>query len=82
LGCLKQHKFAGLLWLLLAGIGIGNGLTDPSTQTRVFPSVVYDMGLVTEAGRKQLQDVVEVILQLVDAQQWTQAVQMRDKLLK
>lgn len=67
---------------MLAGIVIGNGLTDPSSQTRVFPTVVYNMGLVTEAGRKKLQDVVEVILQLVDAGQWAQAVEMRDKLLE
>lgn len=65
----------------LCGMAIGNGLTDPVTQTHALPSSVFNMGLVTEATRKQIQDRVETIIQLVGQQQWPQAAEMRSRLI-
>lgn len=65
----------------LAGVAIGNGLTDPVAQTRALPSVIFNMGMVTEATRKRIQDQAEVVIQLVEEQQWPQAVDMRSRLI-
>eukprot|EP00879_Flechtneria_rotunda_P016789 GHRR01017572.1.p1 GENE.GHRR01017572.1~~GHRR01017572.1.p1 ORF type:complete len:557 (+),score=138.61 GHRR01017572.1:190-1671(+) len=66
----------------LTGIAIGNGLTDPISQTRVLPRVMFSMGLVTEADRKKLQDQGEEIIQLVQQQAWLQAVQEREQFIQ
>lgn len=65
----------------LAGIAIGNGLTDPIAQTRALPSIIYNMGLITEATRKHIQDQVEVIVQQVDESEWPQAADKRSQLI-
>jgi vitellogenic carboxypeptidase-like protein len=66
----------------LAGIAIGNGLTDPIAQTRALGSVTFNFGLISEATRTQLQQQAEVVLTLVQAQQWQEAAQMRSRLLQ
>ncbi|WIA07938.1 hypothetical protein OEZ85_007415 [Tetradesmus obliquus] len=66
----------------LAGIAIGNGLTDPIAQTRALGSVTFNFGLISEATRTQLQQQAEVVITLVQAQQWAEAAQMRSRLLQ
>lgn len=66
----------------LSGIAIGNGLTDPVSQTRALAGVIYNMGLVTEATRTRMQQQAEVIIQMVDEQQWQQAAEKRDQLVE
>jgi vitellogenic carboxypeptidase-like protein len=66
----------------LAGIAIGNGLTDPIAQTRALGSVTFNFGLISEATRTQLQQQAEVVIMLVQAQQWQEAAQMRSRLLE
>jgi vitellogenic carboxypeptidase-like protein len=66
----------------LAGIAIGNGLTDPIPQTRALGSVTFNFGLISEATRTQLQQQAEVVITLVQAQQWQEAAQMRSRLLQ
>jgi vitellogenic carboxypeptidase-like protein len=66
----------------LAGIAIGNGLTDPIAQARALSSVTFNFGLISEATRTQLQQQAEVVITLVQAQQWQEAAQMRSRLLE
>ncbi|KAF6252931.1 Alpha/Beta hydrolase protein [Scenedesmus sp. NREL 46B-D3] len=66
----------------LAGIAIGNGLTDPIAQTRALGSVTFNFGLISEATRAQLQQQAEVVITLVQEQQWQEAAQMRSRLLE
>jgi vitellogenic carboxypeptidase-like protein len=66
----------------LAGIAIGNGLTDPIAQTRALGSVTFNFGLISESTRTQLQQQAEVVITLVQAQQWQEAAQMRSRLLE
>jgi len=54
----------------MKGIGIGNGLTDPSEQYKWYPKMAYNSttapSIVTEEEYKEMEDSVEMCTNLID----------------
>ncbi|CAL1404150.1 unnamed protein product [Linum trigynum] len=57
----------------LKGIAIGNGLTDPVTQVTTPASTAYNVGLINERQRSELEQVQSAAVKLVGMKKWVQA---------
>lgn len=66
----------------LAGVAIGNGLTDPTPQTRALAGVVFSMGLVSEATQAEISQRSEDVIQSVSRGEWETATSKRSDLLE
>ncbi|GMN38757.1 hypothetical protein TIFTF001_007985 [Ficus carica] len=65
----------------LAGIAIGNGLTDPLTQVGTHASNAYFSGLVNDRQRKELERLQADVARLVAAGKWREATRARYKVI-
>lgn len=66
----------------LAGIAIGNGLTDPITQTRSLAPAAFSFGLLTEGLRDEVESRALEVVGLISAGAWQDAHLKREALLK
>ncbi|GAB4840404.1 hypothetical protein Ancab_021172 [Ancistrocladus abbreviatus] len=65
----------------LAGVAIGNGLTDPKTQVMTHALNAYFTGLINEKQKTQLEFAQLQAVKLVDAKIWGEATDARNRLL-
>ncbi|GMH26257.1 hypothetical protein Nepgr_028100 [Nepenthes gracilis] len=66
----------------LAGVAIGNGLTDPKTQVATHALNAYFSGLINEKQKAQLEAAQEEAVKLVDARTWADATNARNEALE
>ncbi|KAG2444312.1 hypothetical protein HXX76_001069 [Chlamydomonas incerta] len=64
----------------LAGIAIGNGLTDPRAQTQTLAAAAYYSGLLPPGLRDVVAGRAAEVVGLIDARQWAAAHDAREKL--
>lgn len=62
----------------LAGIAIGNGLTDPRSQVPVMSEAAHYMGLVSPALRQDIARRSQEVLAAIDAGHWREAHDKRE----
>ncbi|XP_015075010.1 serine carboxypeptidase-like 50 [Solanum pennellii] len=65
----------------LAGVVIGNGLTDPISQVATHAANAYYFGLINEKQRKQLELLQEKAISLAKNGNWSEATNARSKVL-
>ncbi|KMT08095.1 hypothetical protein BVRB_6g143470 [Beta vulgaris subsp. vulgaris] len=65
----------------LAGVAIGNGLTDPITQVMTHGSNAYFSGLVNEKQKTQLEESQRKVVKLVMENKWSEATDARSQVL-
>lgn len=63
-------------------MAIGNGLTDPRSQTLVFPDTAYDFGLVDSVGRQHIRSLTDDIVANIDDKRWDKAQKQRSELIE
>mmetsp|Transcript_37071 Transcript_37071/g.82444 ORF Transcript_37071/g.82444 Transcript_37071/m.82444 type:complete len:527 (-) Transcript_37071:417-1997(-) len=66
----------------LAGVAVGNGLTDPRTQTLTLADSAYFSGLLPPAQRQVIADRAAQVVTLIDSEAWMQAHEEREALRK
>ncbi|PNW88027.1 hypothetical protein CHLRE_01g011300v5 [Chlamydomonas reinhardtii] len=64
----------------LAGIAIGNGLTDPRAQTQTLAAAAYYSGLLPPGLRDVVAGRAAEVVGLIDARQWAEAHDAREAL--
>ncbi|XP_015895462.3 serine carboxypeptidase-like 50 [Ziziphus jujuba] len=67
--------------LNLAGLAIGNGLTDPVTQVATHASHAYFSGLVNEKQRVELERAQLETVKFIENANWNEAENARNKIL-
>ncbi|GAB2279988.1 hypothetical protein Dimus_014625 [Dionaea muscipula] len=65
----------------LAGVAIGDGLTDPRTQVVTHADQAYFFGLINEKQKTQLEEAQREAVKLVDRRLWAEATDARNKVL-
>lgn len=55
------------------GVAVGNGLTEPRTQTLTLAAAAWAAGVVTSAGRNALAALALEVVALIDARKWEQS---------
>ncbi|OIS95624.1 serine carboxypeptidase-like 50 [Nicotiana attenuata] len=66
----------------LAGIAIGNGLTDPVTQVGTHALNAYYSGLINEKEKTQLEKLQDVAIILTKNGNWREATKARSRVLR
>ncbi|CAI0377243.1 unnamed protein product [Linum tenue] len=66
----------------LAGIAIGNGMTDPVIQVTTHADTAYYLGLINERQRNEVEKVQTKAVKLVEAKKWRQAARARNRVLR
>ncbi|CAO2828509.1 unnamed protein product [Amaranthus hypochondriacus] len=66
----------------LAGIAIGNGLTDPITQVTTHGLNAYFSGLINEKQKTHLEKAQREVVKLVMEKKWSEATDARSSLLR
>ncbi|KXZ46405.1 hypothetical protein GPECTOR_44g8 [Gonium pectorale] len=64
----------------LAGVAIGNGLTDPRAQTQTLAAAAYYAGLLPPALRDEVAGRAAAVVALIDEGKWTEAHDTREEL--
>ncbi|XP_041015056.1 serine carboxypeptidase-like 50 [Juglans microcarpa x Juglans regia] len=65
----------------LAGVAIGNGLTDPLTQVATHAVNAYFSGLIDERQKKELEKTQWEAVRLTKSKNWTEATNARIRVL-
>ncbi|KAL6969942.1 Serine carboxypeptidase-like 50 [Sarracenia purpurea var. burkii] len=68
--------------LNLAGVAIGNGLTDPVTQVATHAANAYFSGLINEKQKTQLEKLQNIAVELTKKGNWSAATDSRNGILK
>lgn len=66
----------------LAGVAIGNGLTDPITQVITHAMNAYYLGLINEKQRSQIEKLQDEAVDLTKSGNWSEATNARNIVLK
>lgn len=66
----------------LAGLAIGDGLTDPLTQVRTHADTAYWMGAIDEQQRRIAQQQERAVARLIRQRRWREAHAEREALLQ
>ncbi|KAJ8437830.1 hypothetical protein Cgig2_000384 [Carnegiea gigantea] len=66
----------------LAGVAIGNGLTDPVTQVATHAVNAYFTGLINDKHRIQLEEAQNNVVKLVEQKKWSEATDARSEVLQ
>ncbi|KAK4342999.1 hypothetical protein RND71_038815 [Anisodus tanguticus] len=67
--------------LNLAGVAIGNGLTDPETQVGTHALSAYYSGLINEKQREKLEMLQKEAIRLTRSGNWSEAMSARSRVL-
>ncbi|CAN4121562.1 unnamed protein product [Withania somnifera] len=67
--------------LNLAGVAIGNGLTDPEVQVATHALNAYYSGLINEKQKTQLEELQEEAIRLTRNGNWSEATNARSRVL-
>ncbi|CAH9140457.1 unnamed protein product [Cuscuta epithymum] len=65
----------------LAGVAIGNGLTHPIAQVATHAINAYNIGLINDKQRTELEKLQEVAVALTEAGNWSEATSARSNVL-
>ncbi|KAL8157556.1 serine carboxypeptidase-like 50 [Apium graveolens] len=65
----------------LAGVAIGNGLTDPITQVATHAMSAYFSGLINEKQKARLEKAQDVAIELIKIGNWSEATIARNRVL-
>jgi len=65
----------------LKGVGIGDGLSDPITQVLTYAEQCFNLGLIDNNQRKELEQLQNKCAQLARGQQWAAAADARTDVL-
>ncbi|KAL3812281.1 hypothetical protein ACJIZ3_013549 [Penstemon smallii] len=65
----------------LAGVAIGNGLTDPEIQVQTHASNAFNLGLINEKQMTQLEKIQDEVVGLVKSGNWNEATNTRNRVL-
>ncbi|TKY59032.1 Serine carboxypeptidase 50 [Spatholobus suberectus] len=65
----------------LAGVAIGDGLTDPETQVATHAVNAYYVGLINERQKNELEKAQVEAVRLTQMGNWSEATDVRDKVL-
>lgn len=65
----------------LFGLAIGNGLTDPAIQVNTHALHNYNLGLINEKQKTQMEKLQIEAIELVKARNWSEATDARNKVL-
>lgn len=63
----------------LAGVAIGNGLTDPITQVTTHAMNAYYFGLINEKQKAQMEKLQDVAVDLTKRGNWSEAADARNR---
>ncbi|KAK8655640.1 hypothetical protein V6N13_108213 [Hibiscus sabdariffa] len=66
----------------LAGVAIGDGLTDPVTQVATHANSVYYSGLINERQKRELEQAQREAVELVKLGNWSEATNARSKVME
>lgn len=66
----------------LAGVAIGNGLTHPVVQVATHAINAYNLGLINDKQKTQLEELQEVAVGLTERGNWSEAVSARSRVLR
>ncbi|XP_019167666.1 PREDICTED: serine carboxypeptidase-like 50 [Ipomoea nil] len=66
----------------LAGVAIGNGLTHPVAQVATHAINAYNLGLINDKQKRQLEKLQEVAVGLTERGNWSAAVSARTGVLR
>ncbi|GMJ13328.1 serine carboxypeptidase-like 50 [Hibiscus trionum] len=66
----------------LAGVAIGDGLTDPITQVATHADSVYYSGLVNERQKLDLEKAQRELVELIKMKNWSNATNARAKVIE
>ncbi|KAK9750305.1 hypothetical protein RND81_02G186100 [Saponaria officinalis] len=66
----------------LAGVAVGNGLTDPETQVKTHGVNAYFSGLINEKQRAQLEEGQTEVVNLIEGKKWSEATNARTTVLR
>ncbi|KAI3811978.1 hypothetical protein L1987_16677 [Smallanthus sonchifolius] len=65
----------------LVGLAIGNGLTDPETQVGTHAVHTYNLGLINDKQKTEMEKLQSAAIELAKAGNWSDAVDARNKVL-
>ncbi|KAK7252002.1 hypothetical protein RIF29_35665 [Crotalaria pallida] len=77
----KNEKVDGSKRVNLAGVAIGDGLTDPVTQVVTHAANAYYVGLINERQRIELEKAQEEAVWLAKSGNWSEATDARNRVL-
>jgi len=77
----KNPKLPPYQRVNLAGVAIGNGLTDPVTQVATHAVNAYFTGLINDKQRTQLEEAQNNAIELVEQKKWSEATDARSVVL-
>ncbi|CAJ2633617.1 unnamed protein product [Trifolium pratense] len=77
----KNAKLKDFERVNLAGVAIGNGLTDPVTQMVTHADNAYYVGLINERQKNELVKAQLEAVELVERRNWSEATDARNRVL-
>jgi vitellogenic carboxypeptidase-like protein len=77
----KNAKLKSTERVNLAGVAIGNGLTDPVTQMVTHADNAYYAGLINERQKNELEKLQLEAVELVERRNWSEATDARSRVL-
>ncbi|KAL8137579.1 hypothetical protein V2J09_003580 [Rumex salicifolius] len=66
----------------LAGVAIGDGLTDPIEQVKTHASNAYFLGLINEKQKTHLEELQNEAVKMVNSKNWSAATDARNMVLQ
>ncbi|ONK71429.1 uncharacterized protein A4U43_C04F8480 [Asparagus officinalis] len=66
----------------LQGVAIGNGLTHPAAQVATHADSAYFSGLISERQKKDVEELQDEAIRLVNERNWSAATDARNKVLR
>jgi len=77
----KNDKLENTERVNLAGVAIGNGLTDPVTQMVTHADNAYYVGLINERQKNELEKLQLKAVELAERRNWSEATDARSRVL-
>ncbi|KAI3729318.1 hypothetical protein L6452_17974 [Arctium lappa] len=78
----KNHRLPHSKRINLHGLAIGNGLTDPATQVSTHALHYYNLGLINEKQKIQVEKLQSEVINLIEAGNWSDATDARSNMFR